>query len=117
MGYRNLSSPVIRLRSLSANEILALLARLTKLWHQKYLLAPVPNAEQIQMFLTDSLKRAGAEELMTPREMIRNYLSLLAVLRDNPEATFETLLGEQPSTPNIEEQEDDISGFSDFQLF
>ena len=72
MGYRNLSSPVIRLRTLSANELLALLARLTKLWQQKYPLSPIPNADQMQKFLTDTLSRVGAEELMTPREMIRN---------------------------------------------
>ena len=117
MGYRNLSSPVIRLRALSANEILALLARLTKLWQQKYPAAVTPTAEQIELFLTDSLQRAGAEELMTPREMIRNYLSLLAVLRDNPDATFEALLGERAIPNDLQEQEDDISGFSDFQLF
>ena len=117
MGYRNLSSPVIRLRTLSPNELLALLARLTKLWQQKYTLSPVPNADQMQMFLTDTLSRIGAEELMTPREMIRNYLSLLAVLRDNPNASFEALIAEQPSAPGCDEDNDDISGFEDFQLF
>ena len=117
MGYRNLSSPVIRLRSLSANEILALLARLTKLWQQKYPLGTIPSPEQIELFLTDALQRAGAEELMTPREMIRNYLSLLAVLRDNPDATFEALLGENSVVDEHSGQEDDISGFDDFQLF
>ena len=117
MGYRNLSSPVIRLRSLSANEILALLARLTKLWQQKYPLGTIPSPEQIELFLTDALQRAGAEELMTPREMIRNYLSLLAVLRDNPDATFEALLGENSVVDEQSGQEDDITGFDDFQLF
>ncbi len=117
MGFRNMSSPVIRLRTLSANEILALLARLTKLWQQKYPSSPVPNAEQMQAFLMDALQRAGAEELMTPREMIRNYLSLLAVLRDNPDATFESLIGTQSAEINEETAEDDIEGFSDFQLF
>ena len=118
MGYRNLSSPVIRLRTLSANELLALLARLTKLWQQKYPLSPIPNADQMQKFLTDTLSRVGAEELMTPREMIRNYLSLLAVLRDNPNASFEALIAEQPSlTDSGDDDNDDISGFEDFQLF
>ena len=117
MGFRNMSSPVIRLRTLSANEILALLARLTKLWQQKYPSSPVPNAEQMQAFLMDALQRAGAEELMTPREMIRNYLSLLAVLRDNPDATFEASIGTQSAETNEGTAEDDIEGFSDFQLF
>ena len=70
------------------------------------------------MFLTDTLSRIGAEELMTPREMIRNYLSLLAVLRDNPNASFEALIAEQPSASGCDEDDnDDISGFEDFQLF
>lgn len=92
MGFRNLSSPVIRLRRLSDNELLALLARLGILWRQKYENSRVPDEEQMQRFLAESMARTGADEMMTPRELIRNYLALLAVLRDNPEAEFDALV-------------------------
>ena len=50
------------------------------------------NDEQNREFLTQALKRAGAEELVTPREIIRDYLTLLDILKDNPNATFREIL-------------------------
>ncbi len=93
MGYQTLSSPVIRLRRLSDNELLALVHRLTVLYMQREGLTQPPLTDaQIEHFMTTALTRAGAEELITPREIIRDYLTLLNILRDNPQATFEGLL-------------------------
>lgn len=113
MGYRNLSAPVIRLRRLSDNELLALLARLTILWKQKYPDATTVSEAQMAQFLAQTLDRAGAEEMLTPREMIRNYLSLLAILRDNPDADFASLVGEQTmESEDLNEQESDFFDFA-----
>ena len=93
MGYKNLSSPVIRLPRLSDNELLALVKRLTKLYQQREGTTDAPATdEQIERFLANALAKAGAEELITPREIIRDYLTLLNILRDNPEAEFEALI-------------------------
>ena len=93
MGYKNLSSPVIRLPRLSDNELLALVKRLTKLYQQREGTAEPPATDaQIERFLENALAKAGAEELITPREIIRDYLTLLNILRDNPDADFEALI-------------------------
>lgn len=93
MGYKNLSSPVIRLPRLSDNELLALVKRLTKLYQQREGTSEPPATdEQIESFLGIALARAGAEELITPREIIRDYLTLLNILRDNENARFEDLV-------------------------
>jgi hypothetical protein len=93
MGYQNLSSPVIRLRRLSDNELLALVKRLTKLYQQKTeSREPILTDAQIESFMNIALAKAGAEEMITPREIIRDYLTLLNILRDNPGATFENLV-------------------------
>ena len=52
-----------------------------------------------------SLGRAGADELLTPREIIRDYLTLLHILKDNPRARFEDVVRglpsqAQPETPS-----------------
>lgn len=93
LGYQNLSSPVIRLRRLSDNELLALVKRLTKLYSEREGLTvpPLTDAE-IEDFMHRSLSKAGADELMTPRELIRDYLTLLNILRDNKDATYERLM-------------------------
>ncbi len=93
LGYRNLSSPVIRLRRLSDNELLALVKRLTKLYAEREGMTSLPlNDSQIEQFMTRALSKAGAEEMITPREIIRDYLTLLNILKDNKEATFDGLM-------------------------
>ena len=93
MGYKNLSSPVIRLPRLSDNELLALVKRLTKLYQQREGTAEPPvTDEQIEAFLNGALDKAGAEELIAPREIIRDYLTLLNILRDNEGASFDELM-------------------------
>lgn len=93
LGYRNLSSPVIRLRRLSDNELLALVRRLTRLYAQREGLDTPPlTDEQTERFVSHALARAGAEEMVTPREIIRDYLTLLNILRDNKDASFDALV-------------------------
>ena len=92
IGFKTFSSPVIRLRSLSDNELYALLTRLAKLHAAQNGSAVRLTDAQNEIFLKNCLKKAGAEELITPREIIRDYLTMLSILRDNPEATFETVL-------------------------
>ncbi len=108
LGYQNLSSPVVRLRRLSDNELLALVKRLTKLYAEREGTdtPPLTDAE-IEIFMNRALARAGAEEMITPREIIRDYLTLLNILKDNKGATFESLMNsitftraEEDATPS-----------------
>lgn len=93
LGFQNLSSPVIRLRRLSDNELLALVKRLSKLYAQREGTEGSPLTDrEIEAFMNHALSRAGADEMVTPREIIRDFLTLLNILRDNPTATFEGIL-------------------------
>ena len=46
----------------------------------------------MEKFLSLMLSRAGAGELITPRELIREFLGLLNILRDNEGASFDELI-------------------------
>ena len=93
LGYQNLSSPVIRLRRLSDNELLALVMRLSKLYMQsKNSDTPLLTNSEIETFVRHATSRAGANELITPREVIRDFLTLLSILNDNKTATFDELV-------------------------
>lgn len=95
MGYQNLSSPVIRLRRLSDNELLALVRRLIKLYAQREGMSEPPlNDREVEVFINRALAKAGAEELITPREITRDFLTLLNILKDNPTARFDKLIEE-----------------------
>ena len=103
-GYRNLMGPIIRLKRMSDNELLALCHRITDL-HGQYHGRPSPiHEEQIRHFLTLCLERAGANELITPREIIREYITVLDVMLQNPEADYYKIVG--ASIPALEQTQD-----------
>ena len=106
-GYRNLSSPVIRLRRLEDNELLALILRLRKLYSQRWGDGATVTDDECADFLRTELSRAGTEEMMTPREIIRDFLALLNILKDNPAAKFDELVhkiaADKPSEPTDDE--------------
>lgn len=97
-AYKNLLGPVIRLRRLSDNELYALITRLTKLHGQYYNWEPRVTAEETKAFLSSCLARAGADAMITPREIIRDYLMVLNILLQNPDASFSELSGESTVT-------------------
>ena len=112
--YRDLLGPVIRLRRLSDNELYALITRLTKLHGMHFAWTPRVTDDEMTVFLTECLARAGADTLITPREIIRDYLSVLNILYQNPEADFSAVMGKTLTLPSAGEA--DGNGDDDFSL-
>ena len=90
--FNNMIGPVIRLKRLSDDELFALISRITKLYSQNYGCQPLVNEEQMVRFLEISLSRAGAESMVTPREMLRDYMTVLNILLQNPAVSFEEIV-------------------------
>ena len=92
-GFKNLIGPVIRLKRLSDDELYALICRVTALYSQYYNWdCRITDEERIE-FLNICLARAGADSMITPREMLRDYMTVLNILMQNPDATFEQVVG------------------------
>lgn len=92
-GFKNLIGPVIRLRRLSDDELFALIARITNLHAQNYNWQPRVTTEEMAAFLKVCLERAGADTMITPREIIRDYITVLNILLQNPDTTFSDVVG------------------------
>lgn len=92
-GLRSIMSPVLRLKRLSDSELLALVLRLTALHGEYHGYTPAVSEEQMVLFLTDSLSRTGADTMITPREIIRDYVTLLDLLLTNPDKSFSEIFG------------------------
>lgn len=86
-AYKNLIGPVIRLKRLSDAEMFALIARITRLHGQLYGNTPRITTDEMRAFLNLCLSRAGADIMITPREIIRDYITLLNILMQNPDTT------------------------------
>ncbi|MBQ2766217.1 MAG: DUF2791 family P-loop domain-containing protein, partial [Clostridia bacterium] len=87
-GFKNLIGPVIRLRRLSDDELYALITRITSLHAQNYSWQPRVTNEDMAAFLKICLDRAGADTMITPREIIRDYMTVLNILLQNPDTSF-----------------------------
>ena len=80
------------------------------------------GAAELTAFLKTVLSRLGADQLLTPREVTRDFLGLLNILHQNPTATFEQLINEQgfqvQSAEKDPEQIDDTteSLFAEFDI-
>lgn len=109
--YRNLLGPVIRLRRLSDNELFALISRVTKLHGMYFGWEPRVSENEMADFLHECLKRAGADIMITPREIIRDYMSVLNILFQNPDAEFTSIVGKSLTLEN-KDKKTDSSEFS-----
>ena len=89
---RSLMQPVIRLRRLSDAELYALVMRLTALHGEYHKWEPRITDGEMKAFLSSSMVREGAEELITPREIIRDYVTLLDLLYSNPGYSFSEIM-------------------------
>ena len=86
--YKNFIGPVIRLKRLNDDELLALLSRVTKLYEANYGVAPRITVDEMVSFLEISLSRAGADSMITPREILRDYMTVLNILMQNEDVSF-----------------------------
>ena len=92
-GLVDYSSPVLRLSNLSPEDVYVLLGKLRHAYAfgdtAQYL---VPD-EALHAFLEHCSKRIGDAYFRTPRNTIRGFLDLLAVLEQNPGTAWQSLLG------------------------
>ena len=110
LELKNTMSPVIRLRRLSDNELFALLVRLTALHAQYYGTPEALTDAQREIFLKEELSRALADEMITPREIIRDFVTLLDLMYQNPTVSFENIVAQTvESTPKGENLTEEVS--------
>ncbi len=103
-GVKNLNNPIIRLVRLSDNELFALLKRITDLFYQYYSCELNITDENIADFLKINMQKAGADSMVTPREMIRDYMTVLNILLQNPSVNFDTIVKSQNNDSTEQEK-------------
>jgi hypothetical protein len=117
-GIIDMSEPVIKLQPLTPEEILALLKRILFIHASHYEWNPGVTDAQIAVLVQNLAGRMGAETLLTPREVVRDFTGLLNILRQNPAESFETLAAKLDIKPADEgESEARTSAeFAEFEL-
>jgi hypothetical protein len=91
-GHADFSSPIIKLQQLTHGELYILLERLTDIHAQHYGYTATLGEKELTAFMELVLASPGAEEFITPREITRDFLGLLNILKDDPATDFYTLV-------------------------
>ncbi len=90
--YRDLAQPVIKLAPLNHNEIFVLLKKLKEIFDINFEVNINITDDDIQMFMEEMFNKPGADEFLTPREVIRDFINILSILRQNPGADKRSLI-------------------------
>ncbi len=126
----DLLAPIIKLQPLTYEELTVLTEKLSDIHGQLYDYTPRITLDDRIAFIKAEFGRVGAEQNMTPREMIRDFVELLNMAMQNPDKSIAQLMGEEtakPVLPAHESQEQqgvafeevtDLAalGFQDFEL-
>jgi hypothetical protein len=116
-GFQDTSAPVIRLETLTAENILELLQRLAEVHAVHYKYKKTLTTAQLQDFMNELVNRLGAKDLLTPREVVRDFIESLNILQQNPQLTFKQLIQSSSFQPTRTEKNPDVDENSEFAEF
>lgn len=97
-GARDLLAPVIHLEPLSPEEMLVLCEKLAGMHSTLYAYERTLGTEELARFIRMEYSRVGADQNITPREVIRDFIELLDLLYQNPAMTMDELLQSEDFT-------------------
>ena len=90
---RDLLSPVITLKTLTPEEMYFLIQKLESIHALVYKYDPKLSAEELEFFIKTEYARVGADQNITPREIIRDFIEILNIILQNPGETMQSILG------------------------
>ena len=113
-GFSDFTSPVIKLNQLTPEELYLLMERLCELHSSYYAYSCSLGTRELTAFLNTVVSRLGADQLLTPREITRDFLGMLNILQQNADVSFDTLVNEQGYTvKSASADPEQITGESD----
>lgn len=115
--YANYTGPILKLPMLSHEEILILLQKLRQIHALHFGYTASLTDEDLVDFMQTAVNRLGADELLTTREVVRDFMDVLHTLHQNPEVTYAQLLGERAVKPQEAGKGMDSSSADDLDDF
>lgn len=89
---KDMLAPIIRLQPLTYEELLVLIEKLMQIHAGYFGWTPTLTENDLVDFLKIEFSRVGADTHLTPREVIRDFIELLDILCQNPDANVAELL-------------------------
>jgi hypothetical protein len=117
-GQRDLFAPIIRLEPLISEEMYVLIEKLSTIHTAIYDYDCRITQNELISFLEIEYKRIGANNNITPREVIRDFIELLNIAFQNPNKTIIDIMGTDQFEFNkneVDEEEIDEE-FAEFEV-
>lgn len=118
--YVDLLSPVLKLQPLTPEEMLVLSGKLADIHAGYFRYDRTLTDEDLLAFIQVEHSRVGASKLITPREVIRDFIEALDILYQNPELSFGELLGDDmlshAALPGDPEEPQGGGMFAEFEI-
>lgn len=91
-GASDMYAPVIKLKPITAEEMLVLTEKLAEMHANLYGYQKTITDQDLAKFIKIEYARIGADTKITPREVIRDFIELLDIVWQNPKTNIEDLL-------------------------
>lgn len=118
--FHDMQAPVLRLNTLSNEELFLLVERLSEIHSIHYQYPYFLEKQDLLSFINLEWNRMGADQHITPREVVRDFLEVLNILHQNPDITLSALFdssGFSFHKPISSQGEEDIlEKFAEFEL-
>ncbi|MGC4098960.1 MAG: DUF2791 family P-loop domain-containing protein [Nitrospira sp.] len=121
---QDLSGPVIKLSSLTIEEVFVLLQKIRDIHQDQAVVKIEMTDKNIHSYMEETLRRMGAREFTTARELVREFVNLLNLLVQYPQKTWQEIVLGLPAplekapieTPDDAGSDDDpLDRFSNFK--
>lgn len=89
----NTNRTVLGLKPLTNEEIYTLLENLVNIYNVNYRESITIAEEDIILYMEAQLNRPGADEFLTPRAVIKDFIEILDLKRQNPEVEIREIIG------------------------
>ena len=117
---KDMLAPIIRLQPLTYEELLVLIEKLMQIHAGYFGWTPTLTENDLVDFLKIEFGRVGADTHLTPREVIRDFIELLDILCQNPDANVAELLqsvgGDTLAPASESPASSDVRNFAEFTI-
>ena len=93
--FINTNKTVLGLKVLTNEEIYTLLENLVNIYNTYYKTSIDITTDEIVSYMEGQLNRPGADEFLTPRAVIKDFIEILDIKRQNPDVEVERVLADK----------------------
>ena len=91
----NTNRTVLGLKPLTNEEIYTLLENLINIYNVNYHMSISISQDEIISYMQGQLNRSGADEFLTPRAVIKDFIEILDLKRQNPDVEIAEILSQR----------------------